>query len=311
MISLLFFSCVLSANQAPKPVAAIVLSFSGAPTRSEGKTMRPLAAYDRLRVDDTIAAGPKGSVTIYFQDDGHKEVLHEGASIVIGQKGGTPTGKVDTIEMKLQIANQEALRDAIGVGKIGGSVNRSNLVIKAAIAPVDGAIVVTDQPTFRWPAVDNATRYRVALLTAGGGKPVWAKECTGTELKYPMDVKALARALKYQWAVTAIFTNGDEKTHLKDQSFTVGTERMVKQAEAWKELSRSPDAADKMIAAVGFEQLGMLDELYPLYAEIAKSANDPKLFVIYSAYAAKAGLKKESEAAWKKALDLGWKEELP
>lgn len=313
MLTLLFTGLVLTASQVPTvtpKAVAMVVTWSGSPTWSDGKTTRPLRTYDRLRPGETVAAGPKGAVTVYFPEDGHKEVLHAGASIVVGQNKGTATGKVDIIESKLKIENKDALREAITAGKIGGTVHRDSRVLDPVIVPVNDAIIVTDQPTLRWPAVKDATAYRVTLQTAGSGKTVWTREIAGTELKFPADAKALARSLKYTWSVTAIFPNKNEKLHLKERSFIVGAASMAKQAEEWKTLAESADPTDQMLAAVGYEHLGLLDELYPLYAKITKTVtNDAKLWAIQSTYAAKAGLEQESDDAWKKATQLGWKDE--
>lgn len=311
MLPLVLAGLSLAADPAPRAVAMVV-TWSGSPTWTDGKSTRALRSYDRLRPGETVSAGPGGSVTVYFPDDGHKEILHAGASIVVGPKNGAATGQVDLVESKLRIENKEAIREAIGAGKIGGTVLRGNNlegVLDPSIMPVNDAIVVTDQPTFRWPAVADATGYRVTLLTAGSGKTVLTRETAGTELKFPADAKPLARSSKYTWSVTAIFANKNEKSHMRGRSFTVGTAGMAKQAEAWKTLAGSADPADQILAAVGYEHLGMLDELYPLYRQITNTVtNDAKLLVIYSTYAAKAGREKESESAWKKALQLGWKE---
>lgn len=314
MSVLLLAGLALTADPAPpaaKPVA-IVLTWSGSPTWSDGKATRPLRSYDRLRPGETVAAGAGGTVLLYFPEDGHKELLHAGASVVLQAKGGKATGKVEVIDTKLGAENRDALREAVGTGKIGGSVLRGDTlgVLDPAIVPVSEAIVVTDRPRLRWPAVKDAATYRVTLKAAGSGKTVWVKEVAATDLPYPVDAKPLARALKYRWSVTAVFANGDEKPHLKERTFTVGTAGMEKQAAVWKELADGSDPAGHMLAAIGYEHLGMLDELYPLYAKIVqKVPDDAKLLVIYSTYAAKAGLQKESDDAYEKAKKLGWREE--
>jgi hypothetical protein len=301
-----------AAQPASPPKSAIVINWSGSPTCSDGKTSRPLKMYDRLRPGETVSAGPKGSVTLYFPGDGHKEVLHADASVLIQEANGKATGTVDVIGPKIQKENQEALREAIGAGKIGGAVVRGEKLgdLDPNIAPVNETIVVTNQPMLHWPAVKEAEGYRVTLQLAGSGKTLWTREVASTELKYPKDEKALARTMKYKWSVIAILANKVEKLHLKESTFTVGNETMEKQAEVWKELANSADPADQMLAAIGLEHLGILDEMYPLYGKITKRVtNDAKLWVIYATYAAKAGLQKESDIAYENAKKLGWKQE--
>ncbi len=313
MSVLLLAGFVLARDPVPpaaKPVA-MVLTWSGSPTWSDGKTTRPLRSYDRLRPGEVVSAGPGGTVLLYFPEDGHKELLHADASVVLQAKNGKATGKVEVIDSKLNAENRDALREAIGTGKIGGTVLRNGKldVLDPAIVPVSEAIVVTDRPLLRWPAVKDAANYRVTLQNAGSGKTVWVKEVATPELKYPDD-KPLTRERKYKWSVTAVFANKDEKQHLKERTFTVGTEGMAKQAAVWKELADRDDPAGQMLAAIGYEQLGMFDELYPLYAKITqKVTDDAKLWVIYATYAAKAGLQKESDDAYQKAKKLGWREE--
>ena len=312
MTALLFVSLLWGLEQpAPtqSPSVAMVCNWSGAATWSDGKTSRPVKSYDRLRTGETVTAGPGGSVTIYFMHDGHKEILHSRASIVVTPKNGTASGEVDVVKSKLNVENRDSLRDQIGAGKIGGTVLRSNRLRESApiIAPINEAVLVTDTPTLQWPPVKDAAKYRVTLETAGGRTPLWTREVVATKLAYPKDAKPLMRAMKYRWFVTAILENEDEKPHLRDRVFTVGTEGMANQAATWKELAASTDPADRMLAAVGYERLGMLDELYPLYAKITEQVtNDAQLFVIYSSYAAKAGMAQEANAALEKAKKLGW-----
>lgn len=310
MTFLLLLGLAFGPEPVPAPAAkvvAMVVTWSGAPTWSDGKETRPLKTFDRLRPGDIVTAGPKDTVTVYYPDDGHKEILQAKASIVVGPQRSMTSGQVRVVEYTLKAENQKALREAISAGKIGGTVQRDVRRAEPVVAPLNDAIVVTDRPALAWPADPNAVSYRVTLQTAGSGRTVWAVETKNTRLPFPENETPLKRSLKYTWGVTSILANKNQKTHLKGRSFTVGTPGMAQQAEAWKVLAESADADDQLLAAVGYEHLGLLDELYPLYAKITKSVtNDPKLWAIQANYADKAGLKQEAAEAMARARELGW-----
>ena len=311
---LLYPLLLLWAEPAPAvagKAVALIVSRSGIATRGVGTDKKPIRTYDRIRVGEVITAGPDGSVTVYFPADGHKEVLHAGSSIVVGARKGTAKGKVDVVESKLKVENQATLRDAISAGKIGGSVHRDNGVGVPAIAPIHEAIVVTDRPTLRWPAVKDAVGYRITLMLPDStDTTIWTREIKGTELKCPAELNPLMRLQKYRWTVTALLANDNEKTHLNKREFVVGSENMEREALAWKKLAEGQDATDQILAAVGLEELRLFDELYPLYARITRTVkDDPRLWAIQSRYAAKTGLAQEANEAMRQAEKLGWKEE--
>jgi hypothetical protein len=292
-----------------RPVA-IVLETTGKPTLLVTMKSEPLRSLKLLRPGDEVKAGAGDGVLILFVADGHMEKLSPASSILVQEKGGKATGIVEWVPSRLDARNLDALRKRVNAEKLGGTIARSGDAPKPAIAPINGAVVATDRPTLRWPAVKDAASYRVELLVDTGGADaelVWRRPSSEPILEYPADAKPLARTIVYRWRVTAVQPNKSEKTAIADVHFVVGTEAMETQAAELRKLAAGKQPADLVLAAAGFESLGMTDELYPLYKRLTQIVTaDPCLWAMLGDSALKAGLKDESEKAWNEAYRLGW-----
>ena len=199
MIALLFATALLAQDQArerPAPVA-VIIEIVGKPTKSIAGVAKPVRRLDLLRPGDLVSAGPGGGVTVVFVADGHLEKLAEDASITVKEKAGEDAkGKVLRLPSTMSEPNLKAFRDKIRGGRIGGGVFRSDEASRAAVGPVDGTVVATAKPAFRWPAVPGAASYRLELLSGAATtaeKILWSRTTKESEFSYPDDEGPLAR----------------------------------------------------------------------------------------------------------------------
>jgi hypothetical protein len=335
---LLYLLATLLPAQAPErgpanPVA-VVLSVSGTPTRTADGKALPARRLDVLRPGDRLEAGPGGGATVLFVSDGHHEALHTGASITVKPSGGEPTGRVERLAPTLAGPSLAALRDKVRRGKILGGRLRSveerepvvgskrNDELKGIdptaddgpgppVAPVNGSVVTTDRPTLRWPSLPRADIYRVELLSAAAGANetvLFSRDARRAELPFPADLPPLARVHLYRWRVEAVTPDGEIRPLVRESRFFVGPTAIEAQAAELSKMAGGRDPARVLVAALGFESLGMLDEVYPLYRRAAEEvASDANLWVKAAECAERVGRLKEAAAAIKKAGDLGWK----
>ncbi len=318
MIALLIASALIAQNQEgerPAPVA-VIIEVVGKPTRSVAGVVKPIRRLDLLRPGDGVSAGPGGRVTVVFVADGHLEKLAEGASITVAEAGGEKAeGKVERLPSDLSEPNLQAFRDKIRGGRIGGGVFRANEGPRPAVGPVDGTVVATARPAFRWPAATGAASYRVELLSGAATtaeKILWSRVTKKTEIPFPDDARPLTRGLRYRWRVGAVGGDGFETPVVKESLFLVGPAAYESQAAALTRLAREGDPGQQLLAGVGLESLGMLDELYPLYTRLAERAGtDPNLWIKAADFAARAGHPQEATRFKARAEDLGWKPDSP
>jgi hypothetical protein len=314
MIALLFASAMITQDQArerPAPVAVIIEAV-GKPTKSIAGVVRPVRRLDLLRPGDGVSAGQAGSVSVVFVADGHLEKLAEGASITVADSGGADArGKVERLPTSLSEPNLQAFRDKIRGGRIGGGVFRADEPPRLAVAPVDGTVVATARPAFRWPAAPGAASYRLELLSGAATtaeKVLWSRTTKIPALSFPDDVRPLTRGLRYRWRVGAVGGEGIETPIIKGSLFLVGPASYEPQAAALIQLAREGDPAQQLLAAIALESLGLFDELYPLYARLAQRAGtDPNLWIKAADFAARAGHPAEAARFQARAQALGWK----
>jgi hypothetical protein len=308
--------CLISQNSPedrPTPVA-IVIEVAGRPTRSSAGTTKPIRRLDLLRPGDVVKVGEGEGMTIVFTKDGHVEKATGVISAAIAESGASDpkgAGKIDRLPPDLTGPDLGAFRDKIRGGKIGGGVFRANGPPRPAVAPLDGTLVASTKPNFRWPAAPNTSSYRVELLSGGitgAEKVLWTRTTKANEIDYPTDEKPLTRASPYRWRVSRISeVDGIESPIVKESNFIVGPASFEARAELLLDLARKGEPAQQLLAAVTLESLGLLDELYPIYTRLAERAGtDPNLWIKASDFAGRAGHPQDAVKFKEKAVSLGW-----
>jgi hypothetical protein len=305
---LLAAALMVGADPPPQPVVAVVANLKGECTFQRGTEKRPLRRADLLRIGDVLEIAD--SATVVFLDDGHLEDAKAKQKITICEKGCDRSDAAVRRDAKLKDRNLSALRELAESGRVGVINFRGNQgqPLPTHISPINGATLLTDRPELSWPAVDKAKSYRVHLLSGAEGKDehsIWQAETNQPKLPYPEKEKPLERGLKYRWQVFAISENKRETiAHLG--SFLIATARMTEQIGKIGPLAASADPADNLLAALTYEAWGAWGDALPLYEKLAdKSPTDGNLMATLGAYYERAGMEKESKAAWEKAEKNG------
>jgi hypothetical protein len=168
------------------------------------------AAFGRaLQSGDRIVVPPDGAATVFFHD-GNVIELGPNTDLTIGapkrpepKSGGAPglPGEVYASVTKF----------VTGGSRETGLVALSSLRAVSDSAPFllepRKTEVLDGRPTFRWRAVDGATRYQVTL--SGEQGEVWTRETEETVLEYPSDAPALEADADFLWAVRALSDEGE------------------------------------------------------------------------------------------------------
>lgn len=98
---------------------------------------------------------------------------------------------------------------------LDGVASRPGVTLKGAgeearfevLSPV-GTAIMTDQPLFRWKAVDGATRYAVTVVKRGQVQVASSGMVYSTEWRPPAGL--LRPGMIYRWGVVAMLTDGSE-----------------------------------------------------------------------------------------------------
>ena len=139
-------------------------------------------------------------------------------------------------------------------------------------------------------------------------KVLWSRVTKNPELSFPDDARPLTRGLRYRSRVSAVDGGGMETLVMKESLFLVGPAAYEPRAAALTRLAREGDPAEQLMAGIGLESLGMLDDLYPLYSRLAERAGtDPNLWIKAADFAGRAGHPREAATFKTRAEGLGWK----
>lgn len=313
MYSILTALLVFAPPVQPASVA-MVLRVKGEVTLARaGEKPAHVWSMDLVRPGDKLTV-PKGAqVRLIVLDDGHTETLAGGKTATMTKTGCTPAEAVVRKEAtKLGKEALENLRDDVGSGRLGGVLCRGPKLGEKlpVLSPLPTATVLTARPTLTWPKVEDATSYVVVLSTGNDLKAqrrLFRLETKEPRLPFPPKRPALQPVL-HRWSVVVKLKGGDEKEIVTREQgeFTVATEEQIKQLDAVKPLAASDDPTDKLLAASAYESLGVLDEAFRLYRQLAEKslADDAQLHEIVARFYAAGGQPKLAEAARKKAAQL-------
>jgi hypothetical protein len=172
-------------------------------TTAKGGAPQRAALGRALEKGDWVKVPAGGTATVLFSDGNVLDIAGT-SSVRVGGQATTPGAKGLPSDVFTSVKKFVA-GGSRETGLVALSQLRSAPVDKDApflIAPRRTALL-TDRPTFAWRAVPGATRYRVTLSSAEGGK-VWDREATGLSLPFPAESPALAGGAEYLWALEAL-----------------------------------------------------------------------------------------------------------
>jgi hypothetical protein len=290
------------------PVAMVLRSGKEATVQRDKAAARPLREMDLLQDGDELVSGKEG-VTLVLLGTGNSERLPPGKKAKIGKDGCLPKGVAELLKRKVRKANLNGLRELAMNSRGGIGVIRRDFgeAPPHGITPPNTATVVSDRPSFSWPAVEGAVSYEVEVYSLMGHerKQLWKASTTETQLKYPAK-KALPNGKSYRWYVKAIMKDDSTRMAVSDAAFSVLDEELRPSVEALKTLAGSTNPDDWLLAATIYESHGIYQRALPLYEKLAKER--PELGNVQwtlAIYYKRLGMKEKADAARKRAEKLG------
>ncbi len=291
-----------------EPVAMVLRSGKEATVQRDKSAARPLREMDLLQEGDELVADKEG-VTLVLLGTGKSERLPPGKKARIGKDGCLPKGVAELLKRKVRKANLNGLRELAmntrgGIGVIRREIGE---LPPHGITPPNTATVVSDRPTFSWPAVAGAVRYEVEVFSIMGHerKQLWSASTTETQLKYPAK-KALPDGMSYRWYVKAVMKDGSSSKVVSNAAFSVLDADLRPAIESLKTMAESTNPDDWLLAAAIYESHGVYQRALPLYEKLAKErpelGNVQRTLAIYFK---RLGMKEKADAARKRAEKLG------
>ena len=258
---------LLTVPDAPPP-AAMVLHSGGATVAKEAK---PVSDLDLLQAGAALQAG-KEDLTVMILKAGVKERIRAGTEVTLGVGGCSPSANVTRQARRLGDAQLGRLRALIGerggVAVAGRSMDK--LGTASGLTPLHTAKVLTGRPTFSWDPVEGAQSYEFCLYRDEKPKRrmVWQGRTTKPTYAFPPKGTALEPGVAWEWDLYAA-RKGEELTRvLKGCKFAVLGREAQSDADALHPLATSKDPADRLLAAVNYEALGLYDRALALYLKV-------------------------------------------
>jgi hypothetical protein len=273
---------------------------------AEGDT-RTAEVYGAVSNGDKLVMPDKASVVIGWHESGQLQRVSGVGETSVRERSAEPGPGVQVEPITLQqgelVANGvKALRDLPSGANVTRGVKDKPL--RPSIAPIFGSTVLSVEPTFSWPARQDAVQYRLRLHTNEG--QLWEKQPKESKLPYPSP-KPLERGLSYQWVVTARVPNQAEQT-VAEGEFTVAVESEAREATELQSLAAAQDEFLLSLVALRLEQQDLVAEAIAVYEKLAKlSAKTSAYHAALSELYDRAGRSKEAAEARERAAKLGFK----
>jgi hypothetical protein len=263
-----------------------------------------LRRMDLLRPGERVAVPAQGSVRLVFLADGHTETLKAGTTVRITEAGGAPTEAVTREKSKLPEGQLDGLRSLAASARAG--VARLRDFGPLPLAPIHGATVRDDRPTFVWRAVPGAAGYDVQLFRGDTDRPdnlVRSVRVGKDQLPFPKEWPSLGRGATYTWKVLA----GGKEVVAKGR-LNVATKEQVRECDRLQKLADGKDVPDRLLAAMLFEAEEVYDESHRLFERLVKELpEEPWIALALARHLGRLGRSEEALSLEKKALALAAK----
>ena len=206
----MILAAIWLASASAEPLA-IVAAIKGRVEVASAKGGPPArAAFGRaLERGDRVVVSSGGAVSIFF-NDGNVIELAEKSTITIGGRvtgksragatPGIPGGVYASVSKFVSGGSRET--GLVALSALRGGADSAPLLIEPRRTGL-----LDLRPSFRWRAVEGATRYLVAV--SGEQGELWNREIGGTTLDYPSDAPPLTAGGDFFWQVRAFGDRGE------------------------------------------------------------------------------------------------------
>lgn len=262
--------------QQPATPIAVVLEKTGTvkilAARGDSKNAE---VTDLLYAGDHLEAKNRGSVTLSFLFDGHRERLKLDGKASVTERTCTPPEAIDVLttpaqNFKPNWTGLNALRVEGGKDLGSGPGGGFGGFIQGGFTPMPGGKVLSPTPAFTWTTTGVAKNtYRIQVVDSKSKKPVWTVETSNSSLPYPKGEKALPPGQEFEWRVFQGKANQPNAT----QKFSVASSDEARELEALKkQLGNSADPAELLMGVAKYHAAGAQDEAVELLRRHIKVA---------------------------------------
>ena len=169
------------------------------------------ASFGRtLERGDRIAVPAGGAATVFFNDGNVVELAEKSAMTIGGRaaparKAGAAPGLPGEVYANVSKFVTGGSRETglVALSSLRGGDSSPLILEPRKTELLDG------RPTFRWRALEGATRYRVAV--SGEQGELWNREVEDTALEYPADAAPLTAGGDFLWEVRAFSAQGESR----------------------------------------------------------------------------------------------------
>ena len=283
---------------------AMVIDLSGKPTVVTVTGAGPAHRMQLLRPGDQLRA-ENGQVKLIFLADKHFEII-KSSRVTIGKLGCEPPDSVQRVKAAepqnssaLDALRKETGRSAAGFLRGRGVSSKS----PPRVTPSKGTVVLTDRPSFAWPAHNMATGYEIVLTADGSRQEVWRRKIATTTLAYPSDAPPLKHGRRYLWRVRHTDRPDDSTTLTSEFSVATQSEaEELKRPAIWG-ASQQPDKI--LLAAMTFGIYGANDEALRMFERLTMLApDDSAIWEHYADFCGLAGRADDARRARERAKSL-------
>jgi tetratricopeptide (TPR) repeat protein len=147
--------------------------------------------------------------------------------------------------------------------------------------------------------VPKAKKYTLNLYFLGNR--IWSAASETPRLEYAGETP-LKQGAMYLWEVTA--TIDGKAATICEGAFHTASERQRTDADALKKLLAKPEVPYLAVAAMWYQQNGLITEAIAVHKQLAKLGNDPAVYGALADIYWRAGRDEEARAAEEKAAEL-------
>lgn len=267
----------------PADPVAMLVDVQGEATVEAARGPVPARRMLMLRPGDKLQRAADARLKLIYLADLHYEVLR-GTSAVVGQATCEPADAIERIEAP-ELKRTPALArlrelapDSSGAAGVIGRARMKEVgpapppKVPPVIAPSEDTAVITDRPTFAWPAQGAGAQYRFSLRDVDTGRVVVDQMVRAPKLELAAPQPALVRGHFYQWQVTAQAADG-QPVRIRGE-FWVVEEPDAASLEQLAPLAASAKPEEVLLAALAYRAHECTDDAIGAFERLLKLSPD-------------------------------------
>ena len=277
----ILFSVLIFPSLAEAAIVARFAAVNGNVTVRDAKgATRSAQVFGSVGTDETLVLADGASVSLAWLSDSRLERISKPGETKITSAGVEPAGNAALISVpqkhrKLVASGVRAL-PSISPGAATIARSSEDKPVFPKITPISGSTVLEATPTFSWPELEGAEKYRLRVLL--NVDEIWSTEVAKPPVMYAGDEELLA-GIDYRWEVTAIAAGKPAKSLVSAQ-FSIATSSQLQEVKDLQELadSQKDEVAVLALVAMRYEQHRLIAEATKIYEQLAKLSPETAAF---------------------------------